>query len=121
MENLMKKGSKELSKIKKKDIASVGASIWGGVTSAAAGVTNMLGGGQSVLSDASMECLSNMSEHLDTKFSDGNPTHDALLRDLWNVCFPDAAGSYSRQSEKWKEMGFQKPDPQDLKMVALSP
>ena len=34
MENLMKKGSKELSKIKKKDIASVGASIWGGVTSA---------------------------------------------------------------------------------------
>lgn len=117
MENLMKKGSKELSKIKKKDIASVGASIWGGVTSAAAGVTNLLGGGQSVLSDASMDCLSNMSEHLDTKFNDSDPMHGALLRDLWGVCFQDAAGSYSRQSERWKEMGFQKPDPiQDLKM-----
>ena len=113
MGKLVKKGA---NNIKQADIASVGASIWGGVTSAAAGVTTFLAGGStSVLSDLSMENLSQLTDAMDTKFDDSSDKDAALLQELWQACF-GAEVPYARTSLKWKEMGFQTEDPiADLK------
>lgn len=88
-------------------------SLWGSVTSVAAGIFG--GSGSSVLSDATVESLSLLSDALDERIE----KDDSLLLALWSILSLDShiaesgqeSAGYARTSVGWKVMGWQKEDP----------
>ena len=51
----------------------------------------------------------NISDALSSAFDDSDQEHMRLLRDVYTCFFPD--GTFSLVSAKWKEAGWQEPDP----------
>ena len=88
---------------------------------AASTVHSFLPGAASVpLSEVSESNLADLSERLETPFSEQNDTHVDILRQLWAVQFPDRASQFARPSVVWKDAGWQGTDPVgDLKSSGL--
>lgn len=118
MKKMFKKTSSGIAHLSSKTASNV-VNIWDTVSS---GVTNIFtGGGSSVLSDDSINHLSDLSEYLDNKYNDQISLDRQLLEKLWNVTLGskeqnNAHGVYKRINDQWKQMGWQRNDPvQDLK------
>ena len=72
----------------------------------------------SMLSDASEENLSRLSEDLAIVYTDNNSEHVQLLKDMWSALFSNE--SFERETAKWKDAGFQRLDPVlDLKTSGI--
>ncbi|KAL9457730.1 hypothetical protein AB3S75_006724 [Citrus x aurantiifolia] len=56
------------------------------------------------------ERLQRLQERLQTPFDESRPDHQAALRDLWRIAFPNVVLN-GLISEQWKDMGWQGPNP----------
>jgi hypothetical protein len=91
--------------------------VWNTIVSTAATIHHTLL--HSVpLTDEAEELLSNLSDKLSSRYDDNDPEHLALLSGLWTGLF--AGSPFERNSIRWKEAGFQGPDPvKDLKQSGI--
>ena len=98
--------SPAIGNISLNDVTKAASSIWSSVVSTAAsiGITHT-----AAFSGVAQQNMRFLSSELSVTFSDSNETHIKLLIDLWECLFPSDA--FERNSVKWKEAGFQKPDP----------
>lgn len=81
------------------------ASFWNNVKSTASQALGVTAASES----ASIANISLLHTELMTTFSDSNQRHQLLLSELWSALFPGEP--FQRQAAKWKEAGFQRPDP----------
>jgi hypothetical protein len=98
-------------------VAHGAASIWNKFVSKASEISSSIahgaanGGGTS---DEADENLADLAADVSSGYNDSVPRHAQLLRDLWEA--HQFGPNFERVSDKWKEAGWQKPDPiADLK------
>lgn len=100
-------------------------SIWNTVKATASHIQSNLTAANrnSVLTDIAEENLAQLCEELTSVYSDKIPAHGVILSNLWGVLFQGQGQEplqFQRESLKWKEAGFQKPDPiADLKTTGI--
>jgi hypothetical protein len=100
-------------------VAQGAASIWNKFVSKASEISSTLTqGGGSQYKDAAEEQLADLAADVTTGYNDANPEHMTLLHDLWDA--QHFGPNFERVSDKWKEGGWQKPDPiADLKASGI--
>lgn len=109
--------SQAAQKTSLESVSSGVSSLWNSI----AKQTRDIFTGGSVLSDQAEGNLAELSDLLGQgALVASDAGHVDLMRDLWECLFPRCSDTFALRSDKWKEAGFQGPDPTaDLKSTGL--
>lgn len=110
-----------LKQININNVSKAAANIWSSVISTASTIGNLASHATGQVPNEPWALnMSTLANELDTTFDSSNATHDNLLQDVWTALFPGEP--YVASGPKWKEAGFQKPEPTaDLKNSGVLP
>ena len=110
----MQKMTKAVAQNSFQTVSSGVSSLWNNIKASAQTFMQQ----PSLLSDTSEERLAELSEDLSATYEDHNSEHSKLMKEMFNVMFPQKP--YTRNSLIWKEGGWQKADPvADLKASGI--
>ena len=102
------------------DMTKAASSIWSSVLSTASTLHDHVLSKAGQVSDASKRVLDFLNLELNTPFDHCDLRHMHRLQDLWDSVFDNEP--FERETVKWKDLGFQKPDPiVDLKNSGTLP